>query len=223
MFYPDFQLIDQASRVLRHVAVGEFDFVQMLRRVSCLPGPGAFMRRAALDRAGVRDVRFTYVADCEHWFRISLAGPMARLPMTLAAHRVHDGSFTILYPDAMMDELRRLVDHLFDELPLPPELKRLRREALSNVLATMATVRHRSSYVAALAGFCESFAVEPMAWCRWSPNHLVRVAARMVLPHQVLMPSVTLCRRIGAGIARSGLRSPLTSALRSSSRAAPRP
>jgi glycosyltransferase involved in cell wall biosynthesis len=216
VFYPDFQIIDDSSRVLRNVVVREFDFVEMLRRVDCLPGPGAFVRRAAIERVGARDVRFTLVADCEHWFRVSLAGPMARLPLTLAAHRVHDGSTTLRYPEPMMDELRRLVDHLFNALPLPPELKGFQREALSNVLATMAAIRHQSSYVASLAGFCHSFAVHPMAWFHWPPMHLARVAARMALPYRVLMPMVTFCRRARAGAAGRRGAAPLTAAQSSS-------
>ena len=108
-------------------------------------------------------------------------------------------------------------------LQLPPELTGLRREAFSHALAVTSTIRHRRSYRAALAGFGRSFAVAPLAWCRWPLRDLVRVAARIAVPHPILMPSVDACRRLRAAVVRSRPARHLAPLPRPSSSMAPLP
>ena len=185
--YPDYVVIDERSAIVGHVTLADFDDRMMLTQVR-VPGPGAFFRRDVLRRVGLRDPRFHYVADCEFWFRVGVAGRMARLPRTLASYRVHGGSTSVEHAERMMAELLMLVDHVFDELALPPPLARLRRETMSNVLALMAAVVHRRSYVAALPYYVRSLAVHPLAWSRWPPRTILGRIARMLIPHPVLAP-----------------------------------
>ena len=192
--YPDYTIIDRDAALMGHVTAGEFDYREMVRNVSCLPGPGAFFRREVLRLVGCRDPRFTYVADAEHWFRVGLAGPMAHLPITLAAHRIHPGSLSMSHATAMAAEMAELADHVFVRLDLPLPLKALRREALSNSLATAASVLHRTSYVAAWSHYWRSLVVDPMAWCRCPPRQLLARLARMLIPHPVLEPALAYWR-----------------------------
>ena len=94
MVYPDFDLIGPDSLVIRRVRAKERSLEQMLRRFECLPGPGAFFRRTALERAGGWDPRLSQLPDLEFWLRLALVGPFRRIPRRLAAFRVHPGSAT---------------------------------------------------------------------------------------------------------------------------------
>ncbi|MDP6572728.1 MAG: glycosyltransferase family A protein [Rhodospirillales bacterium] len=54
--YPDWRMIDQHSRPIKDVQVREYDVTHMAGWFDCLPGPGTFIRRAALgDMAALRD------------------------------------------------------------------------------------------------------------------------------------------------------------------------
>jgi glycosyltransferase involved in cell wall biosynthesis len=192
--YPDYAIIDAEAALVGHVTAGEFDCRRMVRNVSCLPGPGAFFRREVLRLVGWRNPRFTYVADCEYWFRVGLAGRMARLPITLAAHRIHPGSLSLSHASEMAGELLELADHVFVRLDLPSPLKALRREALSNTLATTASVVHRTSYFAALPYYWRSLVMDPMAWCRCPPRTLLARLGRMLMPHPLLEPTLAYWR-----------------------------
>jgi hypothetical protein len=184
--YPDYTIIDRDAALIGHVSAREFDYREMVRYVSCLPGPGAFFRREVLHLAGYRDPRFTYVGDSEHWFRVGLAGRMAHLPITLAAHRVHPGSLSMGDATRVVEEMVELAEHVFIRLDLPPSLQALRREALSNRLATAAAVLHRTSYFAAAPYYWRSLVIDPLAWCRCRPRELLARLARMLMPHCVL-------------------------------------
>src|SRR6185503_13231292 len=50
--YCDFNLIDPASAVVRRVRAPDFDYRRMVVEIECPPGPGAFFRRSAFDKAG---------------------------------------------------------------------------------------------------------------------------------------------------------------------------
>jgi glycosyltransferase involved in cell wall biosynthesis len=87
--YPDWNLIDQDSKVIEHIQVREYDYLYVVKRHRCIVGPGAFVRRRAIELAGLRDPSFKYVADFDFWLRVGLHGPFARIPRTLATFRVH--------------------------------------------------------------------------------------------------------------------------------------
>jgi glycosyltransferase involved in cell wall biosynthesis len=128
--YPDWDFIDQNSSVTRHMQVREYDYLYMVRRHFCTPGPGAFIRRKAFDLTGMRDPDFRYVADFEYWLRLGLYGKFARIPKTLATFRVHSDSATISRKGAAMaSEHIRLMQKLYLRPDLPPEVRRARAEA----------------------------------------------------------------------------------------------
>jgi glycosyltransferase involved in cell wall biosynthesis len=128
--YPDWNYIGPGSEVIGHYQVREYDYLYMLKKHYCTPGPGAFIRRKAFDLAGMRDPEFRYVADFEYWLRLGLYGKFARIPKTLATFRVHPDSASVSAKGkAMAKEHIRLARKFYSRPDLPPEVRRLRAEA----------------------------------------------------------------------------------------------
>jgi glycosyltransferase involved in cell wall biosynthesis len=129
--YPDWDFIDQGSNVTGHIQVREYDYLYMVRRHDCTPGPGVFIRRKAFELTEMRDPEFKYVADFEYWLRLGLYGKFARIPKTLATFRVHPDSTTVSHRGAAMaTEHIRLVKKFYSRPDLPTEARKVRAEAL---------------------------------------------------------------------------------------------
>ena len=130
--YPDWNYIGPNSEVTGHIQVQEYDFLYMVRHHFCTPGPGAFIRRKALELTGPRDPEFRYVADYEYWLRLGLYGKFARIPRTLATFRVHPDSASVSSHGALMaEEHIRLIKRLYTDSDLPTGAKKVRREAFA--------------------------------------------------------------------------------------------
>jgi GT2 family glycosyltransferase len=128
--YPDWNYIGPKSELIRHIEVPEYDYLYMLKRHHCSVGPGAFIRRRALDMAGLRDPEFRCVGDFEFWLRLGLYGEFARIPRTLATFRVHADSASVSQRgNVMADEHIRLMDKLFARPDLPPTVRKARSAA----------------------------------------------------------------------------------------------
>jgi len=78
--YPDWDFIGPDSQVTQHVQVPEYDFLYMLKRHHCVVGPGALIRRKAIELTGMRNSEFRYVADFEFWLRLGLYGKFCPHP-----------------------------------------------------------------------------------------------------------------------------------------------
>jgi hypothetical protein len=130
--YPDWAIIDEQSRVVREIVTFEYHYLSMVRWHHCFPGPGTFLRRKCFELAGMRDPAFRFVGDYEYWLRLGLHGPFARIPKTLAQWRSHAGAITHVVRDVRMaDEHVRMMRMFFARPDLPPEVRTLRREAMS--------------------------------------------------------------------------------------------
>jgi glycosyltransferase involved in cell wall biosynthesis len=130
--YPDWAMIDDTGRVIRHVQVPEYDAANMVRWSCCMPGPGAVMRRRVLELAGQRNPEFRYVGDFEFWLRASRHGRFARIPYTLAQWRNHEDATTnTAAGPRMAAELVRIVHAYFAAPDLPPEIRASEAEALA--------------------------------------------------------------------------------------------
>ena len=130
--YPDWNMIEPDSKVRQHIQVLEYDYLCMLRRHYCTPGPGAFIRRRAFELTEMRDPEFRYVADFEYWLRLGLYGKFARIPQTLATWRVHPDAASLSHRGAAMaDEHIRLMEKFYSRPDLPLEVRKVRAEAFA--------------------------------------------------------------------------------------------
>ena len=128
--YPDWNYIGPDSKVRSRVELPEYEYMYMLRRHFCTPGPGAFIRRRAIELAGMRDPDFKYAADFEYWLRLGLYGKFAHIPKTLATFRVHPDSASVSSKGTVMaNEQIRLLEKLYNRPDLPMEVLAARSEA----------------------------------------------------------------------------------------------
>ena len=129
--YPYWHVIDNQSQVIAEDMTYEYDYADMLTTCACFPGPGALLRRRGLELVPARDTKYRYVADYEYWLRLGLYGPFARVPEYLATHRVHSDSAGVKANPKIARELIQLMTEFFQRPNLPPEIRALRRKALS--------------------------------------------------------------------------------------------
>ncbi len=130
--YPDWDMVDSSNRVVRTVCVPEYDYRQMVEYHQCLVGPGAVIRRVAIERVRGRNPEYRFVADLDFWLRVGLLGPMAKVPAALATWRTHGGSATHEQRGrAMAAEHIKVIDTFFGRRDLPRDIQRLRRRAMS--------------------------------------------------------------------------------------------
>lgn len=146
--YCDFNLIDPHSRVVRRVRAPDFDYARMLVTVTCPPGPGAFFRRSAYERAGTWDALLRQMPDYDFWLRLGLEGRLVRIPKVLAGFRVHEASQSygrVSYERAAEPVL--IVTLLFERPGLPPELAKLRDESIANAELVSAQLHLRAGRI----------------------------------------------------------------------------
>jgi hypothetical protein len=128
--YPDWDIIDCASKVKGHREVQEYNYLHMIKHHYCLVGPGAFIRRRAFTMAGFRDPEFKYLGDYEYWLRLGLFGEFARIPATLAAWREHsEAASNSCKGEAMANEHVRVMKKYYARPDIPAKIRSARREA----------------------------------------------------------------------------------------------
>lgn len=135
--YPDWHLIDINSRQIAPVQTFEYSQTDMISWFHCFPGPGAVIRKSALQSVEyLREGPFRYASDMLMWFRLSKKGPFARVPEFLATWRKHEGSITESGKGLERGrELLRLADTFFSEADLPTEITALEKIARGRALA----------------------------------------------------------------------------------------
>lgn len=131
--YPDWAMIDEKGETVEEIRTFDYNYLDMLRWHHCVPGPGAFFRRSVPERLHGRDPQFRWVADFDFWLRAGLLGPFARIPRKLATFRFHRSSASVSAKGAAMAaEHIRLVKKIYALPDLPPEVRRIRREAFGS-------------------------------------------------------------------------------------------
>jgi glycosyltransferase involved in cell wall biosynthesis len=143
--YCDFLLVDPQSRLIRRVTAPEFSHRDMVLRLVCAPGPGAFLRRSAFERAGPWNEQLRQVPDFELWLRLAAQGRFCRIPEVLAAYRVHEGSQSFAPVSAeRAAEPVEVMREYFRLGRAPRELRDARDEALGNAQVLEARFHLRS-------------------------------------------------------------------------------
>ena len=130
--YPDWNEVGPNSEFIREVKLSKYNIRNMLSTFSFGIGPGAMIRRKALDLIGVRDPQFRYASDIDFWLRLALRGEFVHILKALATHRTHPDSASVSDRGAKMaDELPRVLRKFYVQPNLPEGIKRLRRRAFS--------------------------------------------------------------------------------------------
>lgn len=186
--YCDFELIDPHSRVVRRVSTPDYEYREMLVNVTCPPGPGAFFRRSAYEKAGPWDSTLRQMPDYDFWLRLGLVGPFSHIPRVLAGFRVHDASQTYgqVNPERATEPVR-IVSRLFERPGLPPELVRLRAQAVANAELVSAQLHSRAGrFAEGWRAVRRAAALDPKAIRSMRTARLVVNAALNRVGHRVL-------------------------------------
>lgn len=142
--YPAYRVVDEHGDIRDTVLPIEYSPERALRLHDTVIGPGALVRRAALERAGGWDPAFRWMGDLLLWVRIGLEGAMVRVPEVLAAWTRHPGATTLRLCLAHSREHLRLaqVGLSLDWVAAAP--RSMRAEMLRNACVTAAMFGGRS-------------------------------------------------------------------------------
>ena len=80
-----------------------------LLRFRIISQPGVFMRRAALEAAGLLDLSYRYLLDHHLWIRIAARAPIHYIPKTLAAARYHAEAKNVAHAEEFGEEAFRIL------------------------------------------------------------------------------------------------------------------
>lgn len=142
--YCDFNLIDPRSAVVRRVRAPDFDYREMVTEMTCPPGPGAFFRRSAFEKAGTWHTGFRQMLDYEYWLRLGLHGRFVRVPRVLAAYRVHPGSQSFAATTQIRpEEPVKIIEAYFEGPLVPQDLRDARTHAVSTAYLHSAHLHFR--------------------------------------------------------------------------------
>ena len=113
LVYPDFELIDAVGNHIRDVKTSEYSEFDLVVKLICQPGPGAFFWKKYFDLIGGWNDRLTQIPDFEYWLRLSLKGDFKRIPKVLSSSRVHKSSqsFNIVSVDRAMEPVKVINEH----------------------------------------------------------------------------------------------------------------
>lgn len=89
--YPAWEYIDAGGSRIDSVMPVEFTLAHAIGYSDPVIGPGALVRRTAVERAGGWDPDLRYSPDFEFWLRIASLGSFRRVPEILARYRWHEG------------------------------------------------------------------------------------------------------------------------------------
>jgi glycosyltransferase involved in cell wall biosynthesis len=144
--YPDFQLVDSESRVVRFVVPPEYSYQEMVTKFVTAPSAGAFFRRSAYVKAGEWDPALRLAPDYDYWLRLGLNGRFVHIQENLAAFRAHADSQSFSQTTAEgAEEAVRILEKYFKRADLPREVIGSKDEAFASANILVAQLHLRSS------------------------------------------------------------------------------
>lgn len=128
--YPAWDYVDTDGEKIDSVIPEEFTLLHAVRCSDPVIGPGALLRRSAIDEVGGWDPEIVYSADFEFWLRVSSLGPFRRVSESLALYRWHEGMTGRLSQGLQIARERvGIVDRVYSSAELPSELLEVKSEA----------------------------------------------------------------------------------------------
>jgi len=128
--FPDADLIDHKSRMVKKSVCRPFDLGELVVRQECYIGPGALFRRSAFEAVGGWKAELKLAPDREFWIRLAARGRFQFCPEVLASYRMHPGS--ISYKDVSEEVGREylwVLDEYFSTASIPVEIANRKSEA----------------------------------------------------------------------------------------------
>ncbi|GAB4307725.1 MAG: glycosyltransferase family 2 protein [Phototrophicales bacterium] len=130
--YPDWIMIDDQSKEICHVITYEFNYIDMISRYYCFPGPGTMLRRCVFDLVPGYNEKYPHIFDYEFYLRVGIHGDFSRYPETLATYRQHPNTITSQGKQALIDERFKMLHEFYAQKDLPLAIQKTKRQAFSN-------------------------------------------------------------------------------------------
>lgn len=143
--FPDADLIDEESRVVKKNVCRSFDLAELVVRQECYIGPGAIFRRSAFNSVGGWKPTLKLAPDREFWMRLAGRGTFYFCDEVLAGYRIHPHS--ISYKDVSEVTAReyiQVLDHYFSQDAVPQEIRFRKSEAYGYATLVLARNAFRS-------------------------------------------------------------------------------
>jgi glycosyltransferase involved in cell wall biosynthesis len=114
VIYGDCRVIDDEGRTTCVWRSREFDLIDELC-MNFIYQPTVFMRCSVLDRVGYFDTGLRYCMDIDYWYRVSMRGKLAYIPVEMAAFRISGDSKTGASRAPFLREWRDILEKFFDQ------------------------------------------------------------------------------------------------------------
>jgi glycosyltransferase involved in cell wall biosynthesis len=180
--YPDWSVIDSASKVVRDVVVPEYDPEILIGRAHCLVGPGGVFRLDKALQIGGRDTRFRFTSDYDFWLRLSQTGEFRRIPGLFAFWREHEDSTSIALRGLEMAHERILVTRNFvkNNQKIP---KKISKMASGYSYFNAAILVFFDKRVPAKRWLLKSLIIFPKGFVRFDPKTIFYILLSPVSPY----------------------------------------
>lgn len=161
--FPDSDLIDERSRVIRRSVCRPFDLESTVVTQECYIGPGALFRRDAFAAVGGWRTDLRLAPDREFWIRIAAHGRFHFIRESLARYRAHPEQTSFrAASEEVSHEFVRVLDDFYGRPPVPAPLQRRRDEAYAHAALLLArNALWRGEWSRALAHYREACALHP--------------------------------------------------------------
>ncbi len=120
MVFANMLAIDGAGETINVLRYGDWGLAELMQ-FQIIGQPAVFMRRAALEQAGLLDLNFHLLLDHHLWLRMAQVAPIRYVDQTWSAARYHAGAKNIAQARAFGQEAYAIVDWM----PRQPRLERL--------------------------------------------------------------------------------------------------
>jgi glycosyltransferase involved in cell wall biosynthesis len=128
--FPDSELIDEFSHVLKKNVCRPFNLPETLITQECYIGPGAIFRKDAFDMVGGWREDLLLGPDREFWIRLSSLGSIDMCQLVLARYRTHPDSGVVKeVTEEVGKEYLRVLDDYFAGINIPFDLQKRKSES----------------------------------------------------------------------------------------------
>ena len=167
VFYCDWLMINEDGDTIRTFKTFPYSYRWMIEQHYCIPGPGAFISRKAIDMAGVRPEKYTYMSDLAHWMQVGLYGDFMRVPYILATFRRSPQQQSQAKAALIVKDHIKSYEDYFKQPNVPKEINRAKSMSAAYFIA---------AEVSAIADDYFS-AVKYTVWsaCLYPPNFVTRI------------------------------------------------
>lgn len=143
--YCDYFLVSEQSRVIQRVHAPEVEYEDMVVKIICPPGPGAFFRREGFEKAGLWNPSLRQVPDYDYWIRLGLHGKFYKITEPLAKFRIHEKSQSHAEPDKeRSEEILGVMKRYFLLEGIPKTVLERKKKALSSAYIVAARFHLRA-------------------------------------------------------------------------------